>query len=401
MKVLFVNKYFFLNGGSERVFFQERNCLINQGHSVIDFSMNDARNFSSPFSSYFVPNIDYKNAKGIWRKIKQAISFIHSPVAVRNIERLLRQENPEIAHLHNIYHQLTPSIIPILKKHGVKVVLTLHDYKLVCPSYLALKDEKICSVCEGKYFWKPITTNCQKSISQGLLLILEAYYHKWKRSYEFVDLFIAPSQFIAKIISQRIPENKIKVLRNGINLNEFKPSDRDEGYGLYFGRISKEKGIETLLKAHKNLANIMPLSVVGTGPIAEKLIKKYPQAEFLGYKTGEELNDIISKSAFVVVPSEWYENCSMVVLEAMALGKPIIGSKIGGIPEQIEDGTTGLLFEMGNVKELVAKMKIMIENPGMRIIFGREARQKLEKEYSLESHCINLLKVYNELITDY
>jgi len=400
MKILLANKFFYLNGGSERVFFQERNFLINQGHSVIDFSMNDARNFSSPFSSYFVPNIDYKNAKGIWRKIKQAVSFIHSPVAVRNIERLLRQENPEIAHLHNIYHQLTPSVIPVLKKHGVKVVLTLHVCKLVCPSYLALKDKKICSVCEGKYFWKSITTNCQKSISQEFLLMIEAYWHKWKRSYEFVDQFIVPSQFIANLISRRISSSKIHVLQNGIDIKKFKPSYQDEGYGLYFGRISKEKGIETLLKAHRNIADIMPLRVVGTGPIKEKLIRNYPHAEFLGHKSGEELNDLIAKSAFVVVPSECYENCSMVVLEAMALGKPIIGSNVGGIPVQIEDGTTGLLFDMGNVKELVEKMKIMIENPGMRITFGKTARKKLENEYSLDTHCVELLKVYNELIAE-
>ena len=148
------------------------------------------------------------------------------------------------------------------------------------------------------------------------------------------------------------------------------------------------------------MADMIPLRVVGTGPVEEKLIRDYPHAEILGYKSGKELNDLISKSAFVVVPSVCYENCSMVVLESMALGKPIIGSKIGGIPEQIEDGTTGLLFEMGNVKDLTEKMKIMIENPGMRITFGKAARRKLQKEYSLESHCVGLLKIYNEIISN-
>ena len=400
MKVLFVNKFFFLNGGSETVFFQERNFLLKQGHDVVDFSMTDERNQPSPYSDFFVPNTNYNSGGGIVQKLQQAVSFIHSSVAVSKIEALVIQEKPQIAHLHNIYHQLTLSIIPVLKKHGVKVVLTLHDCKLVCPSYLSLdlRNNEICDACAGKKFWKAFTINCQNSRMRGLLLAAEAMFHKWRNSYDGVDLFLTPSRFLADLTEQRIPSEKIKVLYNGIDLSRYHPHYRDKGYILYFGRLSKEKGVKTLLRAHRNLKTNYPLKVVGTGPLEKELHKEYPEVDFLGYQSGQKLNDLIANTAFVVVPSEWYENCSMVVLESMALGKPIIGSRIGGIPEQIEDGKTGLLFEMGNENELKEKMITLINNPELRSKMGKAARQKLEDEYSLENHCQKLLNIYTRLI---
>ncbi len=400
MKILLANKFFFRKGGAETVFFQERDFLLKEGHDVVDFSMMDERNHPSPYIDFFVPNINYNSKEGIVQKFRQAISFIHSTVAVRKIEELVLQEKPQIAHLHNIYHQLTPSIIPVLKKYGVKVVLTLHDCKLVCPSYLALnlKDNEICVKCAGKKFWKAFTVNCQASRIRGLLLAAEAMFHQWRNSYGGVDLFLVPSRFLAGLIGQRIPSQKIKVLHNGIDQSRYRPCYRDKGYVLYFGRLSKEKGIETLLRAHQNLNPTFSLKIVGTGPLEEDLRRKYPGVDFLGYQSGEKLNNLIANAAFVVVPSEWYENCSMVVLESMAFGKPVIGSRIGGIPEQIEDGKTGFLFEMGNENELKEKMAFLYDNPGMRQKMGRAARQKLGNEYSLKHHCQGLLNIYSQLL---
>ncbi len=372
--------------------------MKGKGVEIVDFSMQDDRNFPSPYSEYFVPNISYNNDRSAQTRFQHAISFAHSSIAVERLEKLLQQEQPSIAHLHNIYHQLTPSIIPVLKRHGIKVALTLHDYKLVCPSYLALNGEEICTACNGRFFWKPLTTNCQGSRIKGLLLAVEAFFHKWRKSYEAVDLFISPSRFLADLTSYRIPQNKIRILHNGIDVAEYLPNLNDQGYGLYFGRISREKGIETLLKAHAAMATSVPLKVVGTGPLLEELHSKYTGAEFLGYKSSDELNCIIKNAAFVVVPSKWYENCAMAILEAMVFGKPVIGSRIGGIPEQIQDNKTGFLFEMGNSEELAEKMKILACDPEMRTRMGHAARKKLEKEYSLASHCKGLMDICNELL---
>ena len=399
MKILFINKFFYLNGGSERVFFQERDFLRQEGHTVIDFSMKDERNLPSPYADYFVANIDYHETKKYLSKLKQGISFIHSNLAVDNIERLIIDTKPNIAHLHNIYHQLTPSIIPILKKHGAKILLTLHDYKLICPSYLALKNEVICDECQGKFFWKPFTSNCQNSRLKGFLLSIEAIWHKWRKSYDYVDCFLSPSQFLADLTKERLPRNKLKILRNGIDAAKYQSNYEDEGYALYFGRLSEEKGIKTLLKAHRSLIENVPLKIVGTGPLEEELMLSYPKALFLGYKSGKDLNELIANAAFVVVPSEWYENCSMVVLEAMAMGKPVIGSCIGGIPEQIEDGKTGFLFEMGKIDELSDKMTVLWSDKKLRAEMGKAAREKVEKEFSLQKHCADLMEIYNQLLT--
>ncbi|OGQ98724.1 MAG: hypothetical protein A2505_02065 [Deltaproteobacteria bacterium RIFOXYD12_FULL_55_16] len=398
MKILLANKFFYLNGGTERVFFQERQFLAGKGIEVADFSMRDPRNVTSPYSEYFVDNINYESAGGIGQKLKTASSFVHSCEAVVKLAELLKKVRPDLAHLHNIYHQLTPSIIPVLKQHRVKVVLTLHDYKLICPSYLALCGEDICLACNGSFFWNPVTRNCQDSRGKGLLLALEAFFHKWQKSYEAVDLFLAPSQFLADLVSRRVGKDKIRVLRNGIDTIEFQPNYSDRGYALYFGRLSREKGIETLLAAHLSGATDLPLKIVGTGPLLESLKARFSKAEFLGYKSGEELRELVRNAAFVVVPSEWYENCSMVVLEAMAFGKPVIGSRIGGIPEQVEDGRTGFLFTMGKTTELAAKMVLLAENPELRITMGKAARQKVEKEYSLARHNEELLKNYTFLL---
>lgn len=398
MKVLLANKFFFLNGGSERVFFQERDFLLQHGVKVIDFSMEDSRNFQSPYSEYFVSNVDYQGNNSLGDKVKHGIKFLHSSEAIKKLKTLVSKEKPDIAHLHNIYHQLTPSIIPFLKQNGVKVLLTLHDGKLICPSYLMLNKGEICTICAGRKFWKPFTTKCHGSLAQELLFMVEAYWHKWKKSYEEVDLYIAPSRFLAKVVSLRIPSEKIRILHNGVKIDEFKSNYSDEGYILYFGRISKEKGVETLLKAHEGMVDSLPLKIVGTGPQEEGLRSSYPAADFIGYKSGKELNDLLVNAGFVVVPSECYENCSMVVLEAMAMGKPVIGSKIGGIPEQIEDGKTGFLFEMGDMLELKNKMSLLISDRKLRENMGRAARQKLEREYSLAEHCKGLMTIYEELL---
>ena len=403
MKVLFANKFFYPNGGSETVFFQERDYLLKQGISVIDFSMKHPDNLPSEYSDYFVSTVDYQADKKnrVLGNLGTAINFIHNREAINALEVLIDKEKPDIAHLHNIYHQITPSIIPVLRNAGVRVVLTLHDYKLVCPAYSMINDGAICNKCEGKYFGYATINRCQEgSYFKSFLLSIEGYWHKWMRSYDKVDLFLCPSQFMGDMVSQyRIDRKRIRVLHNGIDVKTYNCSEQDDGYAIYFGRISKEKGVETLLKAHQLLSNRLPLEIVGAGHLMPELRKRYLGVEFTGYKTGEELKELIRRASFVVVPSECYENCSMSVLEAMAYAKPVIGSRIGGIPEQIEDNKTGLLFEMGNVQELADKMMLLAKDKDLRQEMGKAAREKLEGEYSLSAHCAQLMAIYEELLS--
>ena len=408
LKILLINKFFYPRGGAETVFFQERGNLKRAGYEVLEFAMRHPDNLASDYDDYFVPYVEYRHAEnekaepGFIKKLFIARNFVYNHQAVTQLDKLIRREKPAIAHLHNIYHQISPAIIPLLKKSGIKIILTLHDYKLICPVYNMLRHDSICRKCQGKKFWHVISGRCEgRSISRSMLLAAEAYWHFWRRSYEQVDLFLSPSKFMAAMmVHYRLQQAKVKVLHNGIDCDRLAPWGGEDGhYALFVGRLLPEKGVETFLEACRQLGWPLPVKVVGTGPQLEKLRKQYPQVEFTGFKIGRELEDIYRRATFVVVPSEWYENCSMVILEAMAHGKPVIGSRIGGIPEQVDDGVTGLLFTVGNRQELASKIDLLRADTSLCRRLGLQARKKLEREYSLENHCHQLMTIYKNVYT--
>ncbi len=402
MKVLLANKYFFLNGGSETVFFQEREYLRSNGIDVIDFSMHDERNFNSNETAYFVTNKNYTSNIGKPGKLSAALSLVHSPESTKKIGELIDATKPDLLHCHNIYHQLTPSIIGIAKKRGVPVVLTLHDYKLVCPTYLRLKHGQLCSDCLGGNFSNVLRHRCANgSLANSALLYVESVVQRRLGNYEKVDRVIAPSHFMAESVKSRFPVEKLRVIPNGIDIGKVSAYNRNEVYALYIGRLSREKGIKTLLEAYRRYEIHVPLKVCGTGPLLEELSSKsLPKVEFLGYKSGVEVQTLIAKSSFIVVPSEWYENCPMSVLEAMAYAKPVIASRIGGIPELVADKSTGLLHEPGNIDELATCINQLAEDSSMRESFGFAARQRVENDFSLQKHNTALMAVYRELVED-
>lgn len=394
------NKFFFINGGSETVMFQERDFLLKNGHQVIDFSMQDERNLVSDNQIHFVNNRSYKQTQSSkLAKITDAFSFIHSIQAVNNISQLIEETRPDVVHCHNIYHQLTPSIIGAAKKLGVPVVLTLHDSKLVCPSYYRVRGGKACSDCIEGDFYNVLRHRCAEgSFAKSALLFAEATIQRFMGNYEKVDAFIAPSQFMQDSVAHRIPQQRIKLLYNGIDTNEAVGSGSDDGYVLFLGRLVQEKGIETLLKAHSNSSIKWPLVVAGTGPLLDVLKSQYNHSIFRGYVTGEALKTLIDKAALIVVPSEIYENCPMSVLEAMTYGKPVVGSRMGGTIELIEDGKTGFLFDAGNVDDLRLKIDMLMASAELRMQMGLAGRKRVENYFSLEKHNAGLLKIYNTVI---
>lgn len=399
MRILVANKFFFRNGGSEVVMFQERDYLLANGHQVIDFSMQDERNVPSNDAAFFVSRQDYKGGMGKLGKLKSALSLIHSKEAVSRITQLIRQTQPDLVHCHNIYHQLTPSIIGAAKKLGVPVVLTLHDYKPVCPTYNRLKDGKPCSDCLDGDFSHVLRNRCAEgSLGKSALLYAEAVVQRAMGSYEKVDAFIAPSRFMQESIAHRVPGDRISLLYNGIDTNEVHGSGADDGYVLFLGRLVQEKGVETLLKAHARSTAGWRLAIAGTGPLSEELMAKYNPSNFVGYVAGDALKAMIDRASVVVVPSEWYENCPMSVLEAMAYGKPVVGSRMGGIPELVEDGTTGLLYEAGNVNELTSALDRLMSSAELRKQMGMAGRQRVETAYSLDSHNAGLMKIYQSIL---
>lgn len=401
MKILIANKFFFRNGGSEVVLFQEREFLKSHGVAVVDFSMQDSRNLGTPYSSYFVSRQSYgDHGQGALARLRSAFNLIHSPEAVQKMGALIDKERPDIVHCHNIYHQLTPSIITAAKRRGVPVVLTLHDYKTVCPVYLRLRQGRVCSDCLNMEFANVLKNRCaDNSLGKSALLYAEAVVQKLLGNYEKVDLMLAPSRFMADSVTQhRFPKERVRLLYNGIAVNAVTPSAEHGSYILYMGRLSAEKGISTLLEAHSMMDSDAELVVAGTGPLEKSLKERYPKARFVGHVTGDKLRQTIKAASTIAVPSEWYENCPMSVLEAMAYGKPVIASNIGGIPELVQHGETGLLFEPGNGEMLSGHLATIMEDAGKRCEYGMAGRKRVEEHFSLERHNKGLMEVYTSLL---
>lgn len=402
MKVLLVNKFFYIKGGAETVYFQEIDRLKKAGVEVIDFSMQHENNFPSDYSSYFVDKVDYHQNSGVVGAIKTAVNFIHNAEAGKKLLALLRKEKPDIVHFHNIYHQLTPSLIKIARQFGCKTVLTAHDYKIICPSYTMLRDGKVCDACLTGSVFNAFKYRCQQgSASKSLLLSLEGAWQNVAKNYPALDAVISPSEFLRSQLIRKLPNARIDVMVNGIDDSLPVMDVEDDGYFLFIGRLSREKGVATLARAHQQMHNQVPLKIAGSGPLYDELAAQFPNAEFLGYKQqGEELNQLIKRARAVVVPSEYYENCSMSVLEAMAFAKPVVGGRIGGIPEQIRNNVDGILFEPGNVQALADVLDYLALNPLKAREMGLNARQRLSEKYSLRKHTASLLALYQELLTE-
>jgi len=392
-----------MKGGSETYYFQLADLLSENGYEVIPFSMKGEKNLYSEYSDYFVKNIDYSR-KDFKSRLSYAAKIIYSFEAKRKIGRLLNSTKPDIAHLHNFHHQLSPSIIYKIKKFGIPIVNTVHDLKIICPNYMMINSKGICEECMGGKYYKCFANRCVKNSRAGSFVnAVEAYIHSFMKSYSHIDRFICPSDFYRKkFMEHGIPENKLIYIPNFIHVEYYQPCFEHEKYILYFGRLSEEKGVKTLIRAVKNIHD-SKLVIAGTGPLEAELksmVEKeaLDNVEFVGFKKGEELKKLIQKSMFVVVPSKWYENGPLSVLEAMAYGKAIIGSNIGGIPEFIKDGETGLLFEPDNNDELSEKLNFLINKEDLIFEMGFNARKRAEEEYNAKLHFERLESVYKSLV---
>lgn len=359
MKILQINKFFYLKGGSERHFFAVSDLLRQNGHEVVEFSMNDRRNRPSAYAEFFIGEINYSKSF-----LSNTFKFLYNFDANRKLAKLIKKERPDVAHLHNIYHQLSPSIIHTLKKYKIPMVLTLHDYKVICPNYQLFNKGEICEKCKGGAYYNCFSGSCIKSSHEKSLLgAIEAYLHRdVLKSYDKIDKFIAPSNFIKnKFIEFGVDGERIEVIENFTEMMSDSSGQATDDYLLFFGRLSKEKGVNVLLGAMHEIDDVK-LKIAGDGPekesfqMAIKNFKLGTRVEFVGEKSGDELTDLVRGAKAIVVPSVWYENMPMNILEAVAMGKVVIASRVGGIPEIIEDKQNGFLFRMGDADDLAVKI---------------------------------------------
>jgi glycosyltransferase involved in cell wall biosynthesis len=400
MRIIQVNKFLHPKGGADKYFLTLISELPSLGHEVIPFGMKDDRNIESPWSKYFSQYINY-NQKG--DLIKKSSRLIWNKEAATQFAKLLDEARPDLIHCHNIYHQLSPSILVEAKKRNIPVVMTLHDYKLICPNYLLFSHNQICERCLGKSPWHCLSHNCYNSYSRSALASLESWLHNrvWHVYRDNVDLFIAPSQFLKnKMISGGFSNDKIIVLENPAPQLDI---SQETGQNLlYFGRLFKEKGINILITALKDTNE--KLDIVGTGPeetslkeLAAKL-QLTDRITFHGGKQGAELYSFIKQAKAVIVPSLWYENMSLVILESLAQGKLIIASNLGGNPELIEEGKTGWLFPAGDVAVLASKIKALNTLTSEQLLeIQNNIKEKIEP-LNLKYHLKRLEDIYQNLV---
>lgn len=410
MNILLVNNFYYYRGGDCTYLFSLKRLLERKGHKVSIFSMNHPLNHDTKYSKYFVGYINYAEEvkdKNLSSMMKVFTKSIYSLEAKQNIIKLINDEKPDIVHLNNIRHHVTPSVIYTIKKHNIPLVWTLHDYQLICPNISFISHGKVCERCrKRKYFW-PLIMKCKKnSYLASSMAAIEHSFQMITGVYDLVDAFICPSRFLRdKFIEYGFKENKMYYLNHFIDSEYSAPVRKDEDYYLYVGRLSEEKGVKALIDAAVKLKSYK-LKIIGDGPIRDELIlyakskKADYYIEFLGHKSHEEVLEHLRECKFLVVPSEWYEVMGLVILEAFICGKPVIGSRIGGIPEIVTDGKTGLTFEPGNSDDLRDKIEYMYTNPQEAVKMGDNAVSFVKQELGPEKHYNLLMEIYNKALTN-
>ena len=400
--LLSINNYYYYRGGAETIFLEHNRLFAERGWRVVPFCMTHPLNMATEWSEHFVDEIEFGSDYTLGQKLARVPKVIYSFEARRKLGRLLKLVQPDVCHAHNLYNHISPSILGLLHDRGIPTVITLHDLKIACPAYNMLSHDGICERCK-RGVYHVVANRCVKgSAALSAVVMVEAIVHKLLGSYRRnVDRFVVPSRFyIRKLTEWGMPESAFTHVPNFVNAVAFEPRFAAGTSFLYFGRLSREKGLLTLVKAAA--AAKCALTIVGTGPQLDELQALARQlgtpVRFVGYLKGAPLHEEIRNARAVVLPSEWYENAPMTVLESYALGKPVIGARIGGIPELIREGETGVSFESGQVESLSAALEHFVALSDASVAeMGLKARQWVEADFSAERYRQRILATYADL----
>lgn len=390
MRILLANKFYYARGGDCICTINLEELLKKNGHEVAIFAMGFTENLQTSWSKYFPSEIRFKPGIGI-------IEAFARPFGIGEVKRkfnaLLDDFHPDVVHVHNIHSQLSPIIVELAHQRGIKVVWTLHDYKLLCPRYDCLRNgTEVCEECFADKH-RVVEHKCMKnSCLASMLAYWEAMKWNRQRLEASTDVFLSPSSFLAEKMKQGgFDKSKIHILCNFIDVKKtIRQEYNKQDYYCFIGRLSHEKGVATLVKAARQLP--YKLRIIGGGPLMDELktLAAGTNIEFVGYKQWSEIKELVGCARFSVIPSEWYENNPLSVIEAQCLGTPVLGARIGGIPELIEEGESGMLFESKNMVDLKKKIEAMFTHT-----FDYEALAKSSQErYSADAYYKRLMTIY-------
>ena len=406
MRILFCNKYNFPFSGTEVYLFELMEMLRQQGHAVALFAMDDPRG-SGSFQSYSAPRIDFKSPTSPASQLRLAVHALYSRSARKSIRRAIDEFHPDIAHVRNIYHHLSPSILWELRQQRVPVLYHVNDFKLLCPNYNLVADGRPCERCHDGKFHNVLFQRCYPGgRARAAVLAAEAYLHRWLRTYEkCVDQILAPSRFVLdKMVTSGWPSDRIEVLPHFQNVSpQAPPEAAKDAPILYFGRLSEEKGLFDLLQAMRQLPSIR-LNLAGQGPLGPRLEEesvrqhRMSNVAFVGHLQGAALEKLIADSSFTVFPSRAYETLGKTILESYDLGRAVIASDLGSRREFVRNGKTGLLYEPGNIAQLIAAIALLHENPGLAASLGSNGREFVIENHSPQRHLEVLTDLYREMV---
>lgn len=408
MRILFCNKYNYPFSGTEAYMFEAMDLLRSKGHEAALFSMTDPRGEPTPFDRHFMPHADFKAESGWFRKARLAGRAIYSREARRRIRAMIAEFQPDVAHVRNIYHHLSPSILWELRAQMIPVLYHLNDFKVLCSSYNLVWRGQACEACKGGKFWHALEKKCYPGVAERLTLVAEAYFHKYFGTYtKCVDCFLAPSQFVRdKFVEHGWDAAKFEVLPHfqppwKAPISTGTEKNTNAAPLLYFGRLSAEKGVEDLLHAMQRLPQLR-LTVAGDGPERTQLemlgrTLGLNNVTFVGHLAGNELNRAIAGSRFTVLPSHAYETLGKAILESYAHGRAVIASDFGSRRELVHEGKTGLLYKTGNVEELASAIEFLSSRPDLAEHMGRAGEDLLRRNNSPERHYEILIGLYRRL----
>jgi len=398
MNVLFANNHNYIRGGAEKVFFDEMQLLVNSNINVEKLTFNDYN--SKKFFKYEENQIDDFNTSNL-TKLK---NIFWNDKASRILDNKLRNKKFDIFHAHNIHTRMSPSVIFKAKEYNLKTIITLHDLKYVCPHYSMLYNNKICEDCKGGKYYNAILNKCHKdSYIKSAIVAAELYNFERLKLEDNVDVFISPSNFLKNKYLEMGFKGTIKYIPNFIDTSIYiKKNIPNSNNYLFVGRLSYEKGIKVLLKAFKS--NSYLLDIVGDGPMMNELkectIKHNfkNRINFHGHMSSEKVLEKVEACKALILPSQTYENAPISILEALSLGKVVLGSNLGGIPEMIDENKNGFLFKSGSFEEInIAIDKFESLNQTEKDSYSEYSLDLVHTKFGKENHLKNLIDVYGEL----
>jgi glycosyltransferase involved in cell wall biosynthesis len=402
VRILHVNKFVHRRGGAE-AYMQDLAALqARHGHRTAFFGMSHPDNDEAEFASTFPAYVEFDPEQWSIRDRTRALArMTWSRSAARGIDEVVDRFAPDVVHLHNIYHQLSPSILRPLARRRIPAVMTLHDYKLACPTYRFLANGETCEACVPRRFYNAPRKRCKDgSLFASGAAAAELTLHTVTGAYGSVARFICPSRFMAdKMTEARVFPDRLRWIPHFVDGDMVRAAGVPGRGVVSAGRLSPEKGVDVLVEAAALMGPDLPVHIAGDGPAASELralaADRAPWIRFHGRLPREELHGLMRSSAVFALPSRWYENQPMIVLEAFACGVPVVGTALGGTPELISPGVDGALVPADDPAALAAALTEVAE-PQSAAAMGREGRAKVERDFSPAAHLARLDGVYAE-----